>query len=173
MEIKHTHMSHSPFIIKYSQFSVTKLADENKQFHANVRTTDALMRAKEVGLDLVCFNKPEGNELAFCKIIDFNKWKYETEKKKKKEESKGKKEHKEIQLSPNIEDNDIGIKLTSFSQGTIMNNNFIDNKIDTGIVTGRYKLINILLHEGPFFEIKLDGNYWDKWKITIQTIKPL
>jgi translation initiation factor IF-3 len=85
--------------------------DENKQFHANVKTTDALMRAKEVGLDLVCFNKPEGNELAFCKIIDFNKWKYETEKKKKKEESKGKKEHKEIQLSPNIEDNDIGHKM--------------------------------------------------------------
>ena len=103
--------SSDPWVIKYIAFDSVKLVDQNGQFHNQIKTFEALKKAKDVGMELVCFNRPNGKDLAFCKIIDFNKWKYEIEKKKKKEASVSRKEHKEIQLSPNIEDNDIQHKM--------------------------------------------------------------
>jgi len=100
-------MSSDPFVIHHITFDPVKLIDQNGQFHNSVKTLDAQKMARAAGLDLVCFNKPEGTELAFCKITNLNKWKYEEDKKRKKQNKEHRKQCKEIRFSPNIEDNDI------------------------------------------------------------------
>lgn len=100
-----------PFIVYHISFDTTKLVDHNKQFHEKIRTSDAQRMAREAGRDLVCFNRPQGTEPAFCKILDFNKWKYESEKKQRKEERQNRKQCKEIRFSPAIADNDIEHKV--------------------------------------------------------------
>ena len=71
---------------------------------------DALNLAREMGLDLV--EVTAGQNPPICKIIDFGKWKYETQK-KKREASKN--QHvihiKEIKLRPKIGVHDYEIKV--------------------------------------------------------------
>ena len=75
-----------------------------------VKTSDALTRAYDVGLDLVevaPMAKPP-----VCKIMDYGKYKYEQLKKQKMAK---KKQHnvtmKEIKLSPRIDQHDLDVKL--------------------------------------------------------------
>jgi translation initiation factor IF-3 len=100
-----------PFVIKYPTFESTRLIDQNGEFIHQIRVKDAQQAAMNAGMDLVCFNRPEQNQLALCKIVDFNKWKYQEEKKKKKLAQENRKETKEIRFSPEIADNDIDHKL--------------------------------------------------------------
>ena len=100
-----------PFVVKYVSFDFTRLIDSTGQFNPKIRTVEAIQLAKNNGLDLVCFNKPERDGLALCKIIDFNKWKYAEEKKLKKMRREGRKEVKEMWFSPDIEENDIEYKV--------------------------------------------------------------
>lgn len=100
----------SPFIVKYVDFSITRLVDAEKNYHSEIGIGEAKKMAQEASLDLVCFNNPEHGNLALCKIIDFGKWKYSSEKKKKKEKV-GKKITKEIRLSPVISDHDVEHKI--------------------------------------------------------------
>lgn len=124
------------FIIKYADFTVLKLIDANNVFHKEIHISKAKDMAKIAGLDLVCFNKPSGSELAFCKIIDFGKWKYSEEKKSKKLKSESKHQDKEIRFSPLIADNDINHKVKQASE-------FIDEGMDvtfTMQLKGRQKI---------------------------------
>lgn len=105
-----------PFVARYINYDFVKLLDQNGQFHNSVRTLDAQRMARDLDLDLVCFSRPLGNELAFCKIINFNKWKYEEEKRKKKMSKEGRRENKEIRLSPNIAENDIAHKMKQVNE---------------------------------------------------------
>ena len=70
---------------------------------------DALKMAKEAGLDLVKIAptaKPPG-----CKIVDYGKYRYEQARREKEAKKKQKTtEVKEIQLSPNIDVNDLTTK---------------------------------------------------------------
>ncbi len=100
-----------PFIVKFVTFEFTRLVDQNNQYYNSFKVADALVMARNNFLNLVCFNRPEGTNLAFCKIIDFNKWQYAEEKKKKKQQLESRKETKEVRLSPNIADNDIEHKM--------------------------------------------------------------
>ena len=128
--------SSEPFVIRYITFDTIKLLDQNGQFHNQIKTLDAQKRALDIGLDLVCFNKPNGNDLAFCKLIDFNKWKYDEEKRKKKEAKENKRESKEIRLSPNIADNDVKHKIKQV-------NEFLDDGDDVALIMklrGREKI---------------------------------
>ncbi len=122
MEIKSL-KNNDPFIVGYINFEYTRIVDQNGQFHNNVKTYEAKKRARELGLDLVCFNKPDGKNLAFCKIIDFSKWKYDEEKRRKHENKQNRKDNKEIRLSPLIVDNDIMHKMKQV-------NNFLDDGDD-------------------------------------------
>jgi len=99
-----------PFIVKYVDFNTTRLSDLDDNYHASISIAEAKRMAEEAGLDLVCFNRPDKNNLALCKILNFGKWKYSNEKKKKKGKSH-KKATKEIRLSPVMEDNDVKHKL--------------------------------------------------------------
>lgn len=100
-----------PFVVKHGDFATTRLIDINEHYHQSIPTGDAKTMAKEAGLDLVCFNKPDEKTLALCKIVDFGKWKYSNEKKKKKQVKEGKQITKEIRLSPVISSNDINHKI--------------------------------------------------------------
>jgi translation initiation factor IF-3 len=99
-----------PYVINYADFKQLRLSDAQNQFHKQVYIVDAKKMASEAGMDLVCFEEPKGASLAFCKIIDFGKWKYQQGKSKKKNASQ-KKVTKEIRFSPAISDNDIHHKI--------------------------------------------------------------
>ena len=68
--------------------------------------------AEEAGLDLV--EVSPNADPPVCKILDFGKFKYESQKRKAEARKKQKViEIKEIKLRPNIDDNDYNIKMRS------------------------------------------------------------
>lgn len=67
---------------------------------------DALDLAEENELDLVCISTAQ--DLPIVKIVDYNKFLYDSEKNKKKQQ---KIELKEVQLSVNISENDLMVKV--------------------------------------------------------------
>lgn len=75
---------------------------------------EALTLASYAGFDLVLINDKKENPV--CKLMDYNKYKYE-KKKKQKESSKKQKQNnsetKEYRLSPNIDVHDFNTKLNN------------------------------------------------------------
>jgi translation initiation factor IF-3 len=76
---------------------------------------DALKKAQEQGLDLIEIS-PTSNP-PVCKIMDFSKFKYLTEK-KEKEQRKSQRTHelKEIYIRPVISDHDLQVKLNHINE---------------------------------------------------------
>ena len=109
-------MSNDPFVLKRPIFMFIRLVDLDEQYYDKIKTTDALTKAYNANLDLVCFIEANKDELALCKILDFNKWKYDNEKKKKKENCCNKKHVKEVRFSPNIEEHDIEHKIKQVNE---------------------------------------------------------
>ncbi len=71
---------------------------------------EALRVAEEAGLDLV--EVSPNADPPVCKVLDFGKFKYESQKKKNEARKKQKIiDVKEIKLRPNIDDNDYNIKM--------------------------------------------------------------
>jgi translation initiation factor IF-3 len=87
-----------------------RLIDARGTMIGVVSTEDALQRAAEAGLDLV---EVAGNaEPPVCKILDYGKLKYETQKKEAEARKKQKVIHiKEIKMRPTIDDNDYDVKM--------------------------------------------------------------
>ena len=80
-------------------------------------TQDALTLASYAGLDLVLIN-PNGNP-PVCKVMDYNKYKYEKAKKEKaalKKQKAAISETKEFRLSPTIDVGDIETKLKNVTK---------------------------------------------------------
>jgi len=80
-------------------------------------TQDALTLASYAGLDLVLIN-PNGNP-PVCKVMDYNKFKYEKAKKEKaalKKQKASITETKEFRLSPTIDIGDIETKLKNVTK---------------------------------------------------------
>jgi len=100
-----------PFIVKRDFFKFVKLADHQNNFYNSIEIAKAKQIALENSMDLVCFNRPSDKDLAFCKIIDYGKWKYDNEKKKKKQQKVNKKVTKEVRFSPVIGEHDIEHKV--------------------------------------------------------------
>lgn len=74
---------------------------------------DALTLAEYAGLDLVLMS---ANPQPVCKIIDYNKYRYEKQKKEKEQKKKQREvnlDMKEYRLSVVIEQNDMNTKLTN------------------------------------------------------------
>lgn len=93
--------------INWHAIREVRLIDENGQMVGIVNTQEALSMAREAGLDLV--NISPNATPPVCKICDYGKYKYEQQKKQKNNKSVAK--IKEIQLSINIDKNDLNIKL--------------------------------------------------------------
>jgi translation initiation factor IF-3 len=99
-----------PFIVTYAKYNRVKLKDQNGDFHNDISIEDAKDIANAADIDLVCFAEPTGKDLAFCKIMDYGKWKFELSKNHKKG-NKSRTVTKEIRFSPVISDHDVGHKV--------------------------------------------------------------
>lgn len=87
-----------------------RVVDENGKYLGVMPVSDALKKAQEFGLDLIEIS-PQNNP-PVCKIMDFSKFKYLTEK-KEKEQRKSQRAHnlKEIYIRPVISDHDLQTKM--------------------------------------------------------------
>ena len=103
--------SMQPFVVNYVDFKETNLIDADGKFYSLLNISIAKNKAREAGLDLICFNKPNGKSPALCKVLDYGKWKYNQGKLEKKEKLNSKKETKEIRFTPVISENDIEHKV--------------------------------------------------------------
>jgi translation initiation factor IF-3 len=92
------------------QAAQVRLIDEHGEQLGIVSTRDAISRAADAGLDLV---EVAGNvDPPVCKILDYGKLKYETQKKKSEARKKQKTiDVKEIKFRPNIEQHDYDVKM--------------------------------------------------------------
>jgi translation initiation factor IF-3 len=87
-----------------------RLIDENGQMIGVVSRREAISRAQEAGLDLVEVSPTA--EPPVCKILDYGKFKYESQKKKNEARKKQKIiEVKEIKMRPGIDDHDYDVKM--------------------------------------------------------------
>lgn len=92
-----------------------RLIDADGEQVGVVHIREALEMAEEVGLDLVEISPTA--EPPVCKIMDFGKFKFETQKRKAEQRKKTKViEIKEIKLRPNIDDNDYNIKMRNLKR---------------------------------------------------------
>ena len=92
-----------------------RLIDHEGDNHGVVRPEDAIRMAEEVGLDLVEIS-PNANP-PVCKIMDFGKFKYETQKKANEAKKKQKViEVKEVKFRPNIDTHDYDVKMRSVTK---------------------------------------------------------
>ncbi len=83
-----------------------QLVLEDGKMYGQVSIDVALEMASEKKLDLVEVSPPLNGKAAICKLLDYGKLKY----KKNKHKKKNKEVVKEIRLSLNISDHDIGFK---------------------------------------------------------------
>jgi translation initiation factor IF-3 len=87
-----------------------RLIDEEGEMQGVMSARDALLRAYNVGLDLLEISP--NAEPPVVKILDFGKYKYEQQKKKNEAKKKQKViEIKEIKVRPNIDENDYQVKM--------------------------------------------------------------
>jgi translation initiation factor IF-3 len=89
-----------------------RLIDEQNNQAGVVSRSDAMSRAREVGLDLV--EVAPNSEPPVCRIMDYGKWQYQ-QKRKVREAHKKHQHHttslKEIRLRPETDKHDLDIKL--------------------------------------------------------------
>jgi translation initiation factor IF-3 len=89
-----------------------QLIDQDGNNVGVVARDDALQRATDAGLDLV--EIAPNSEPPVCKILDYGKFKYQTQKKAAEARKKQKiVEIKEIKMRPNIDDHDYDVKARS------------------------------------------------------------
>lgn len=89
-----------------------RLIDETGENVGVVATREAMMRALDVGLDLVEISPMADPPV--CKILDYGKFKYEQQKRANEARKKQKIiEVKEIKMRPNIDQHDYDVKMRS------------------------------------------------------------
>jgi translation initiation factor IF-3 len=88
-----------------------RLVDDENQQLGIVETREALLRAREAGLDLV--EVAPQSRPPVCRIMDYGKWKYAQRKKEQKSKShRHETELKEIRIkTPKIDVHDLSIKI--------------------------------------------------------------
>ena len=87
-----------------------RLIGEDKENHGVVPIQKALILAQEAGLDLVEISP--NAEPPVCRIMEYSKFKYETQKREKaNRQGSQSKQTKEIRLSLKISDHDLSIKV--------------------------------------------------------------
>ncbi|MCZ4281556.1 translation initiation factor IF-3 [Kiloniella laminariae] len=87
-----------------------RLVDEEGEQVGVVSTRDAMKRALDAGLDLV--EVSPNAEPPVCKIMDYGRFRFETQKKKNEARKKQKiVELKELKVRPNIDTHDYDVKM--------------------------------------------------------------
>jgi len=89
-----------------------QLIDAEGENRGSVATETALEMARDAGLDLVEISP--NNKPPICKILDFGKYKYQSQKKAADQRKKQKTQDvKEIKMRPNIDTHDYEVKMRS------------------------------------------------------------
>ncbi len=92
-----------------------RLIDQEGEMIGVMSARDALLRAYEVGLDLLEISPNAVPPV--CKILDYGKYKYEQQKKANEARKRQKVvELKEIKVRPNIDDHDYGVKMRQMKE---------------------------------------------------------
>ncbi|MGG5885812.1 translation initiation factor IF-3 [Falsiroseomonas sp. HC035] len=92
-----------------------RLIDQDGEMIGVMSARDALLRAYEVGLDLLEISPNAVPPV--CKILDYGKYKYEQQKKANEARKRQKVvELKEIKVRPNIDDHDYGVKMRQMKE---------------------------------------------------------
>lgn len=91
------------------RYPEVRVIDELGKQLGIIPTKDALERAQNLGLDLV--EVTDKAKPPIVKIIDFQKFKYQEDKKERSGSSKGGQETKEIRLKPFMAENDMMVKI--------------------------------------------------------------
>jgi translation initiation factor IF-3 len=87
-----------------------RLIDQDGEMIGVMSAREALLRAYDVGLDLLEISPNAAPPV--CKILDYGKYKYEQQKKANEARKRQKVvELKEIKVRPNIDDHDYGVKM--------------------------------------------------------------
>lgn len=87
-----------------------RLIDEDGEMQGVVKTSEAIQRAADSGLDLVEVSPNASPPV--CKILDYGKYKYEQQKKAAEARKKQKTiDVKEIKIRPGIEEHDYNVKM--------------------------------------------------------------
>lgn len=98
-----------PHINENIKAKEVRLVDEEGNQVGITPISEALNRAKEIGLDLVAISLK--SEPIVCKIMDYGKYKYEQQKKEQKAKKKRKLMRvKEVKIRPRIADADYNVK---------------------------------------------------------------
>lgn len=92
-----------------------RLIDQDGEMIGVMSARDALLRAYEVGLDLLEISPNAAPPV--CKITDYGKYKYEQQKKANEARKRQKVvELKEIKVRPNIDDHDYDVKMRQMKE---------------------------------------------------------
>jgi len=92
-----------------------RLIDQDGEMIGVMSARDALLRAYDVGLDLLEISPNAVPPV--CKILDYGKYKYEQQKKANEARKRQKVvELKEIKVRPNIDDHDYGVKMRQMKE---------------------------------------------------------
>jgi translation initiation factor IF-3 len=101
-----------PAVNENIEAPTVRLVDAEGEMVGIVSRDDALATAEEAGLDLV--EIAPGSDPPVCKILDYGKLKYETQKKKSEARKKQKTiDVKEIKMRPGIDEHDYQVKMRS------------------------------------------------------------
>ncbi|HJO73480.1 MAG TPA: translation initiation factor IF-3 [Rhodospirillales bacterium] len=99
-----------PRVNEQIEAAEVRIVDENGNMAGVVPIESALDMATEVGLDLVEISP--NAEPPVCKVLDYGKFKYETQKKKHEARKKQKViDVKEIKMRPSIDEHDYQVKM--------------------------------------------------------------
>lgn len=85
-----------------------RVIDQNGENLGVIKTTDAISKARKIGLDLV--EVSSGAKPSVCKILDYKKYIY-NQKVKTKESKPKKTDRKEFKLSPKIGEGDLSLRI--------------------------------------------------------------
>ena len=86
-----------------------RVINQNGEQAGVLTTQEAMAMAQEAGLDLV--EVVASSSPPVCKIIDYGKFRYDqTKREKESKKSQHQVKVKEVKISPNISENDLGVK---------------------------------------------------------------
>jgi len=128
-----------PYPMKGNEYRFVSLLDNQNNFHKAILLRAAIDMSNLEDLDVVCFKAATDEDLAFCKIINFGKWKYVNDKKQKKQKKEHKKATKEIRISLDISDHDLEHKIKQAREFLSKENDVIFSMFLKGRQRGRVK----------------------------------
>lgn len=91
-----------------------KVVSDTEHTVVEMTLSEAIAKAKSLGVDVVCVS--DKSEIPVVKLIDYNKYQYEKNKKDKANKKKNSQKLKEITMSNVIQEHDLKIKASNIDR---------------------------------------------------------